>query len=105
MTDTTTAKEGDGGELPGYGSCVHCGEPTDIDTAVESAGLRFCCTGCSAVYEILNSLGLDDYYKIRAAQNITGTTPARTPPPVRIIPTSIRRASQIYIRQKKSRSP
>lgn len=79
MTDTTTAKEGDGGELPVYGSCVHCGEPTDIETAVESAGLRFCCTGCSAVYEILNSLGLDDYYKIRAAQNITGTSPALDP--------------------------
>ena len=79
MTNTTTAKEGDGGELPGYGSCAHCGEPTDTRTAVESDGLRFCCTGCSAVYEILNSLGLDDYYKIRAAQNITGTAPARDP--------------------------
>lgn len=79
MTDTTTAKEGDGRGLPGYGSCAHCGEPTDTRTAVESAGLRFCCTGCSAVYEILNSLGLDDYYKIRAAQNITGTAPARDP--------------------------
>ncbi len=44
-------------------SCRHCGElalrPTYHDCDV------FCCNGCKAVYQILNSQGLDNFYKIK----------------------------------------
>lgn len=79
MTNTSAVKERSGEEPAGYESCAHCGDPADTGTAVEAGGLRFCCTGCRAVYEILNTLGLDDYYKIRAAQNIQGSAPAQDP--------------------------
>jgi len=38
------------------GACLHCGTPTSSD---------FCCAGCSAVYALLRSSGLDDYYALR----------------------------------------
>lgn len=79
MTNTSAVKERNGEEPAGYRGCAHCGDPTDTRTAVEAGDLRFCCTGCRAVYEILNTLGLDDYYKIRAAQNIPGSAPAQDP--------------------------
>jgi len=50
--------------------CVHCGERLTPSNTVESQGRRFCCTGCSSVYELLHGLGLTDYYKIREAQGV-----------------------------------
>ena len=41
-------------------SCFHCGEPA-------LPGERFCCAGCEAVSSAIAGLGLDDYYRLRAA--------------------------------------
>ena len=37
--------------------CAHCGEP--------SLGARFCCPGCAAAFEAIQSLGLGNYYRDR----------------------------------------
>jgi P-type Cu2+ transporter len=38
--------------------CSHCGLPT-------APGRRFCCPGCAAAYEIIQGLGLGQYYRQR----------------------------------------
>lgn len=50
--------------------CQHCGERLTLSNTVHSRGKSFCCTGCSTVYELLNTLGLHDFYKIKEEQNI-----------------------------------
>jgi Cu+-exporting ATPase len=42
--------------------CFHCGEA--VMTAVHADGKVFCCHGCSQVYEIIHSEGLQHYYDI-----------------------------------------
>ncbi|MBU6140844.1 MAG: cadmium-translocating P-type ATPase [Proteobacteria bacterium] len=37
--------------------CLHCGEKTREE---------FCCLGCETAYKIINKLGLNNYYKLRA---------------------------------------
>jgi len=39
-------------------ACRHCGLPCP-------AGAGFCCTGCEAAFQIINGLGLDQYYQRR----------------------------------------
>jgi P-type Cu2+ transporter len=41
-----------------FDPCVHCGEPAP-------AGRRFCCPGCAAAFEIIQTLGLGRYYAQR----------------------------------------
>jgi len=43
---------------PATRPCAHCGLPTD--TGGEPP---FCCTGCAAVYDLLNAEGLDAFYQ------------------------------------------
>lgn len=40
-------------------TCYHCGEPLPLMAD------RFCCEGCKTAYEIIESGGLDNYYKFR----------------------------------------
>jgi Cu2+-exporting ATPase len=49
------AGEGRGG---GAGSCLHCNQPAVY-------GRRFCCPGCAAAYETIQTLGLGRYYTQR----------------------------------------
>ena len=37
-------------------SCAHCGQPAAV-------GQRFCCPGCAAAFETIQSLGLGSYYE------------------------------------------
>jgi P-type Cu2+ transporter len=39
-------------------SCIHCGQPAPADR-------RFCCPGCAAAYETIQTLGLGRYYAQR----------------------------------------
>ena len=57
-------------------SCAHCGETLTPSNTVESEGRHFCCTGCSSVHELLNTLGLGDFYKIKEAQDNAKLEPA-----------------------------
>jgi len=50
--------------------CLHCGEGLTLSNRVLSNGNYFCCSGCSSVFELLNTLGLNDFYKIKEEQNI-----------------------------------
>src|SRR6516164_8409645 len=45
--------------------CYHCGTAC-IGDAIAIEDKSFCCEGCKLVYEILNSNGLCDYYKIQS---------------------------------------
>ena len=55
----------------GRHSCFHCGLPVTSAAAPthEAAGERrwFCCAGCEAVSLFIHGAGLDDYYRLRAA--------------------------------------
>lgn len=73
MANTTATKEGASGKILQYERCIHCGEELDSSNVIESNGKLFCCTGCRTVYELLNTLGLDNYYKIRESLNISKT--------------------------------
>ncbi len=44
-------------------SCYHCGEPCEAN-AIAIDEKSFCCQGCKAVYQLLNSHDLDTYYTI-----------------------------------------
>jgi len=48
-------------------SCKHCGLPVPDDFRSE-----FCCTGCQAVYQTIHELGLDDFYRLRAREDVSG---------------------------------
>jgi len=43
--------------------CFHCGTPCAGDAPRRDAK-RFCCAGCAAVFELLTSSGLDNYYRM-----------------------------------------
>ena len=45
--------------------CTHCGLAVPPALVVQGDGPQFCCAGCSAVYEILHSNGLSQYYQFR----------------------------------------
>ena len=44
-------------------NCYHCGLPCE-EKAILSGDNSFCCTGCKAVYEILNDNNLCEYYEL-----------------------------------------
>jgi heavy metal translocating P-type ATPase len=71
MANKTTTRENTPGSVSSYKRCLHCGEELDSSNTMESNGNLFCCAGCRSVYELLNMLGLDNYYKIRESLNIS----------------------------------
>ncbi len=48
-------------------SCTHCGDP--CDDSIKSQDEFFCCYGCKAVYELLETSGLDRYYCETSLEN------------------------------------
>jgi Cu2+-exporting ATPase len=50
------------------GSCAHCGLSLPSAGGVETAGERFCCNGCSAVYAAIQGAGLGAFYDDRALE-------------------------------------
>lgn len=58
--------------------CNHCGLPVPSGLIEPDSDLQFCCNGCKAVYNILHSSGLDNYYKVRAAVNPASERAATT---------------------------
>ncbi len=73
MPNTTATTDAAPGGVLLYDRCLHCGEALDQSNTVRSNGKSFCCNGCRSVYELLNVLGLDTYYRIRESQNIIKT--------------------------------
>ena len=51
--------------------CFHCGLPVPAGSAfgfaADGAWRAFCCPGCQAISRSIAGLGLDDYYRLRAA--------------------------------------
>lgn len=70
MNKTTAAHHGIQWALPETTHCQHCGEELGLSNTVQSNGKYFCCTGCSSVYEFLNTLGLQNFYRIKEEQDI-----------------------------------
>lgn len=70
MKDTTASSHGILMDLSETTHCLHCGEGLTASNRVFSDENYFCCTGCSTVYNLLNTLGLQDFYKIKEEQNI-----------------------------------
>ncbi len=54
--------------------CAHCGDPC-ADGAIVVDERSFCCTGCSSVYQILQSHDMCDYYGIDPKAGISQRTP------------------------------
>lgn len=54
---------------PARVACFHCGDPCPTDP-VRAAGHEFCCTGCKAVYELLQESGLCTYYDLERAPGV-----------------------------------
>jgi len=79
MANTTATRENSSGEVLPLSRCLHCGEKLDSSNTIESNGKLFCCNGCRSVFELLGSLGLDDYYTIRESQEIIQTAPPSDP--------------------------
>lgn len=46
--------------------CAHCGQSQPLTSAdIYIDTVWFCCTGCATVYQLLNSTGLGEFYKLR----------------------------------------
>src|SRR4051812_39542808 len=59
-------------------ACSHCGLPVPSARQEPDSETQFCCDGCSAVYSVLNSAGLDAYYqKQNAAERRAAPAPSR----------------------------
>ena len=56
--------------------CYHCGAPC-IVTGINIEEKAFCCDGCKLVYEILNTNGLCDYYKLQSHPGLSQIKPIR----------------------------
>jgi P-type Cu2+ transporter len=52
-------------------ACAHCGLPVPPRERRDGE-LQFCCSGCQTVYSVINSCGLDGYYKLRRATEEAG---------------------------------
>lgn len=59
--------------------CVHCHEQIIVPTVLKLDGkeLQFCCHGCKTVYEILQSQGLDNYYKLKENSGSLKSNPVK----------------------------
>jgi Cu2+-exporting ATPase len=53
--------------------CRHCGSP--VPPGRDS---QFCCAGCAAVFQTISNLGLERYYKLKAAEGATRTQPVQS---------------------------
>jgi len=52
--------------------CLHCGNEIPHGKSISSKRDElFCCSGCNYVFNLINSLGLDDFYELRDEQKIT----------------------------------
>jgi len=60
-------------------ACTHCGLPVPPALRRAGAAEQFCCHGCEAVYQTLQSCGLDQYYRVRDALDAP-TAPAPPTP-------------------------
>ena len=58
-------------------SCAHCGLPVPRSAVTARATEQFCCAGCEAVYAMLHSCGLDEYYRLKEAFDEGGAAPAK----------------------------
>lgn len=54
----------DGGSATVSLPCVHCGEPTPCVVGANAEEV-FCCNGCRGAYELIQGLGLEDFYALR----------------------------------------
>src|SRR3954471_21638032 len=52
-------------------SCAHCGLNVPAGLIESDAEHQFCCGGCRAVYETLHACGLESYYRLREAAEVT----------------------------------
>jgi P-type Cu2+ transporter len=58
-------------------ACSHCGLPVPSGLIQPGEDLQFCCRGCSTVYQVIRSCGLERFYRLReAAPGVA--QPART---------------------------
>ena len=48
--------------------CSHCGSFTDNKNSVFKNDKVFCCNGCCTIFELIYSLGLQDYYSLRNSE-------------------------------------
>ena len=46
-------------------TCSHCGKYTDDKNAVVKNNRIFCCNGCYGISNLIYSLGLEEYYRLR----------------------------------------
>jgi P-type Cu2+ transporter len=46
-------------------TCAHCALPVPPGLVQRDETLQFCCAGCRAVYDTVQSCGLDTYYRLR----------------------------------------
>jgi len=58
--------------------CDHCGLPVPKGLIAEAETHQFCCNGCSTVFSILNSTGLEGYYGVRDAIDAPAQQPVTT---------------------------
>jgi len=67
-----------GAESAPNAACSHCGLPVPSARRDPDRATQFCCDGCSAVYSVLNSSGLEAYYqKQNAAERRAAPAPSR----------------------------
>jgi Cu2+-exporting ATPase len=57
-------------------ACTHCGLPVPRGLIEQGSPHQFCCQGCRAVFSIIHTEGLDDYYAMRRSLE---TDKARVP--------------------------
>lgn len=58
------------------GVCFHCATPLQPRTDFASGdGKRFCCPGCRAAYDVIQSLGIDVYYRSRRGSSPKAAAP------------------------------
>lgn len=56
--------------------CAHCGEDCP-DNKIRLESAVFCCTGCQTVYQLLNQVGLCDYYQLNEQPGSSQRIPVR----------------------------
>lgn len=57
-------------------TCAHCGEDY-ADNKIRLGSAVFCCTGCKTVYQLLNQVGLCDYYQLNEQPGTSQRVPVR----------------------------
>ncbi|HPK66373.1 MAG TPA: heavy metal translocating P-type ATPase metal-binding domain-containing protein, partial [Thermoanaerobaculia bacterium] len=57
-------------------ACAHCGLPVPASLLRPGEEKQFCCQGCRQVHTLVQEWGLDQYYRLAAAEP-QGLAPAR----------------------------